>query len=208
MTEWRIVPIEMTETPDHSGKLISLAEETMLVGLVRQGNREAFDEIDRRYRGRLRRFLARHTTSPQHAEELAQQTLFKAFMSFETLQREDRLGGWLYRIAFRLAVDESRKPVTRFLDFEESQNIVDHREDDSAPETNDGGNLWTTARKVLKPNEYTAIWLKYVDGYSVDSIAKIMGKTRISIRVSLFRARKKLLSVLASEMSEPSNEID
>lgn len=179
------------------------AEETTLVGLVREGRREAFDEIDRRYRRKLCKFLARHTSGSAHAEELAQRALVKAFMSIDSLRRHDRLGGWLYKIAFRLAVDEARKgegPV--LLDVRQSEEIIDHRSatDETSPIETD--NLWATARKVLNASEYSAVWLKYVDGYKIDSIAKIMGRTKISVRVLLFRARKKLLPALAKSSDE------
>lgn len=172
------------------------AEDTTLVALVRDGRREAFDEIDRRYRGKLCRFLARHTMGPEHAEEIAQQALVKAFISIEALRRTDRLSGWLYQIAFRLAVDEIRRDRPEQLDITEATALVDVRSEEMETEPS---NLWSTAEKVLKPDEYSAIWLKYVDGYKVDSIAKIMGRTRISVRVLLFRARKKLLHVLDRE---------
>lgn len=194
-----IVSIEGAGTP--GGKQIeeSLhnAEDEALVGLVREGRREAFDEIDRRYREKLCRFLARHTTGPEHAEELAQQALVKAFLSIEKLRCHDRFSGWLYQIAFRLAVDETRKGRPVQLDLGDAIQLIDHRTD--VADTPDQTNLWDIARKILKPDEYSAIWLKYVDGYKVASIAKIMGRTRVSVRVLLFRARKKLLPALSRE---------
>jgi RNA polymerase sigma-70 factor (ECF subfamily) len=182
-------------------KVLFRVEDVTLVDLVRRGHREAFDEIDRRYRGKLCRFLARHTASPEDAEEIAQQTLVKAFQSIDSLRQEDRLAGWLYQIAFRLAVDESRKSMPIQLNMEESVLLVDRRTEESQPII-DSNNLWATAEQVLTPDEYGALWLKYVDGYKIASIAKIMGRTRISVRVLLFRARKKLLPALSRIVGE------
>lgn len=177
---------------------IQEAEDVKLIGLVRRGNREAFDEIDRRYRKKLCRFLARHTSGPEHAEEVAQQTLVKAFMSIDSIRRQDRLSGWLYQIAFRLAIDESRKVSPRLMDIDETTELVDPHPAATEKEELETDNLWSVAERILTPDEYGAVWLKYVDGYKVDSIAKIMGRTRISVRVLLFRARKKLLPVLSN----------
>lgn len=183
---------------------LSEVEDTALVELVRKGLREAFDEIDRRYRAKLCRFLARHASGPDHAEEIAQHALVKAFLSIETLRRGDRLSGWLYQIAFRLAVDEARKERPEQLAASEAAALVDRRPTiELEPEAD---NLWTIAERILKPDEYSAIWLKYVDGYKIDSIAKIMGRTRISVRVLLFRARKKLLPALTLEGDEQLKE--
>lgn len=184
--------------PTFDAENMAQVDDVTLVDLVREGNREAFDEIDRRYREKLCRFLARHTRSPEHAEELAQQSLVKAFISIDTLRRQDRLAGWLYQIAFRLALDEARKSRPELLDVDESLELVDRRTETTEPDGSlDSSNLWKTAEKVLSPDEYSAVWLKYVDGYKVAMIAKIMARTRISVRVLLFRARKKLLPALA-----------
>ncbi len=124
-------------------------------------------------------------------------------MSIETLRRQDRLAGWLYQIAFRLAVDESRKNRLERLDANVARELVDHRgEGETASGEIESENLWKTAEQVLSPEEYSAIWLKYVDGYKVATIAKIMGRTRISVRVLLFRARKKLLPALTRLRNE------
>lgn len=194
-----IFPVHLADKPEDnwfSTKSLSEAGETTLVDLARQGNREAFDEIDRRYRPKLCRFLARHAEEKDLAEEIAQQTLVKAFISIPSLKRQDRLGAWLYQIAFRLAIDEGKKKNLILLDDQETSTIVDPRSESDGDESD---NLWSTARRVLTVNEYSAVWLKYVDGYKVDSIAKIMQRTRISVRVLLFRARKKLLDALKPE---------
>ncbi len=178
--------------------LIPQAEDRVLVGLVCCGSREAFDEIDHRYRSKLRRFLARHATDPEHADDLAQRTLIRAFTAMPTLREADKLSGWLYQIAFRLAVDESRKKPPSAVALGTAKKLIDPKTV-STERAEDDENLWSTAEKVLTPDEYGALWLKYVDAYKVDAIAKIMGRTKISVRVLLFRARKKLLAVLSKE---------
>lgn len=181
--------------------LLRDAPDSALIGLASRGDREAFDEIDRRYRPKLCRFLQRHASGTTLAEELAQRTLIKAFVSLETLKKRDRFDGWLYQIAFRLAADEARKPsYTKQLDELRTRKLIDYRSE--VRETFDvdaDGGVWTLARRILSANEYSAVWLKYVDGYKVDSIAKIMQHSRISVRVLLFRARKKLLEALQDD---------
>ncbi len=168
-----------------------------LVELVRGGDREAFDEIDRRYRPKLRRFLVRHAADSEHADDLAQRTLIRAYTAMDTLREGTKLSGWLYQIAYRLAVDESRKTPIPEVQLDATVKLIDPKTVESPAQDDEPDNLWTTAEKRLKPDEYSALWLKYVDGLKVDAIAKIMNRSRISVRVLLFRARKKLLAVLA-----------
>ncbi|HBT75444.1 MAG TPA: hypothetical protein DEB39_00645 [Planctomycetaceae bacterium] len=164
-----------------------------LVEMVRNGHREAFDEIDRRYRGKIRRFLIRETVSRDHAEDLTQQTLFRAFRDIRNMPATEELGAWLYRIAWRFLEKE-----TNSSGFEAISSIdcIHSPETDPAEvleRRDENTDLWILAGKILTPDEYTAVWLKYVDDRKIDQIARTMSRSRISVRVLLFRARRKLL---------------
>lgn len=172
-------------------------DDSVLVGMLCEGRMDAFEEIDRRYRSKLCRFLGRWTVDIQHAEDIAQMTLFRAYQTIRTLNTGEKFAAWIYRIARNLAIDESRKH--RPVPLEEKTEIVDSRIGPSEQllEREEMLNLWTTAKNHLTDDEYTAIWLRYADSRKVDSIASIMEKSPGSIRVLLCRARKKLLPHLS-----------
>lgn len=173
------------------------ADDSILVEQVRNGCREAFDKIDRRYRHQLCRFLTRHAMSRHRAEELAQAVLIQAFETIPTWKPDEQLAPWLYTQAFRQISRESVLPLS---DEPPSapHELPDERFDPAklAEERDETDNLWLQARDALKPDEYKAVWLKYVDGLKITAIARIMGRTKISVRVLLFRARRKLLPLL------------
>ena len=52
--------------------------------------------------------------------------------------------------------------------------------------------------KMLKPRERILLWLAYVDGHTHTEIARITGNRERSIRVQLFRIRKKFTEILKS----------
>ncbi|MBR4977307.1 MAG: hypothetical protein IKY61_09635, partial [Thermoguttaceae bacterium] len=80
-----------------------------LIERFQAGERAAFDEIARRYRPRLLRFLRLRTRSLETAEDLTQETLIKAFASIESLRRGEFFAGWLHRVAFRTFGDSTRR---------------------------------------------------------------------------------------------------
>ena len=170
----------------------------MLVSMARSGHREAFDEIDRRYRGRICRYLRRHTNGLAHAEELAQQTLIRAFEVIDQLRLGDRVGAWLYRIAYRLLIDDSRKrrphaPLDVDLVGTGRQAV------DSLIAEEEKADLWRIARQTLSPDEYVAVELRYVENFNIAEIANIMSRSQVSVRVLLHRARNRLLPHLSDQ---------
>lgn len=97
---------------------------------------------------------------------------------------------YLYRIGSRLLVDhwrQMKKIKERGLDMA--------ADSDSAAEPL----LELDMEKIfplLKPKERKLLWLAYVEGYEHIEIGKILGIGEKSVKVLLFRARKKLASLL------------
>ncbi len=51
----------------------------------------------------------------------------------------------------------------------------------------------------LKPKQRAMLWLAYVEGFSHNEIANALSLSEKSVRVLLFRARKKLAGILTKE---------
>lgn len=177
------------------------ADDSTLIDMVRSGRRDAFDEIDRRYRGKLRRLLQRETASAPAADDLTQQVLIKAFQSISTIPEGDTLAAWLSQLALGMAekyrlkfpLDEPTEQFSRGF----PQKLPEPESRGSGPaeillRQDEATDLWARARKILTADEYTVVCLKYIDDQKVAQIARTLGRSRISVRVLLFRARRKL----------------
>ena len=193
-----------------------------LIERFQSGERAAFDEIARRYRPRLLRFLRLRTRSLESAEDLTQETLMKAFASLGSLRRGEFLAGWLHRVAFRTFVDSTRRRRLDVASFDENEGgggagdvaskdvfalpATPRRPsgdefDSAAPETrvlraDEGENVWRVAREILTAKEFKTLWLRYVDEATDAEIALALGATPGAVRVSLTRARQKLIARL------------
>lgn len=171
---------------------LASAEDGQLAHMAGSGSREAFDEIDRRYRDRIRRYLQRHANGHAHADELAQQTLIRAFEAIGQLRVGDRLGAWLYRIAYRLLIDDSRKKRP-LVSLEVDPVDVRRETVDSMIAEEEKSDIWQIARQTLSRDEYQAIELRYAEDFNIGEIAEIMSRSQVSVRVLLHRARNRLL---------------
>ena len=178
-------------------------DDAELVRRVQTGQSEAFDEIDRRYRPVLHRFLRRFTFCNHQVEELAQRTLIRAYEKIVQLESGGKLAGWLHRIAFRMAAAEGRKRTVISLDAEGISepavmfaDEVQHHEERS--------NIWRIAKEELTAEDYEILRLRYRDDLDITAIAEKLGKKEGAVRVQLHRARKKLLPLYQKEFAEES----
>lgn len=94
---------------------------------------------------------------------------------------------WIYRVAFRIAIDEARRDARRG-EADETASAV--------PQELDG---LMDALKQLSPNQRAAVVLRHVAGLDTAEVADRMGIASPTVRVHLFRARKRLADILGTE---------
>jgi len=180
-------------------------EPNELVRRAHEGCGDSFAELARRFRPRLLNLL-RNRMGAAHpdAEDIAQESLARAFQHLDRFDERYRFSTWLYTIAIRLARDHARSRRRRprhisldEADFNSRESGVSER-----TESQDAvDNLWQTARHVLTDSQYTAMWLRYGEDLSPVEIALVMRKTRIAVRVLLHRGRSILIAEMARRES-------
>lgn len=187
----------------------TIRSDTELVRAFQQGDPKAFEEIDQRYRVRLVRYLSRKSLCPEmDREDRTQQIMLRVFENLKDLADGSMLAPWIYRIAVRLCIDESRKnQIPRESDlihFDRTDQIpdpYDQRDQDpafKAEQNEERRNLWIAAERILSEPEFQILWMFYMDEYSPEEIGKIVNKKSGTIRVLLHRARRKLAIFLQS----------
>ncbi|HVV88496.1 MAG TPA: RNA polymerase sigma factor [Kofleriaceae bacterium] len=144
-------------------------------------------------RGELYRYCRYLTRSPWDAEDLAQDTLARAFVTLAQLGADPpNPRAWLFRVASNLWIDQLRRRR-------------DLPADDVAPDLLDGEAAGARAGDVrapreaagtllvkLSPQERAAVVLKDVFDLSLDEIADALGSTVGGIKAALHRGRGKL----------------
>lgn len=97
--------------------------------------------------------------------------------------------GWIYRTAFRVARAELKR----------ERRSVPEREHEVLPPDVAGV---VEALRRLSPNQRAAIVLRYEADLPVDEVARRMGTAQATVRVHLFRGRKRLRELLGAEEDE------
>jgi RNA polymerase sigma-70 factor, ECF subfamily len=136
------------------------------------------------------------TGSSEDAEDILQ-NIFTGLVRREVPQ--DLLRNpkaYFYRAAFNLSMnvmrDRKRRPVTR--DLELIERMPSKPEGESAEEELD--KHLHQAIGSLHPLAAQVVLLRYVHNHSIADIARLLGRTRSTVAVTLFRARARLKELL------------
>ena len=125
------------------------------------------------------------------ADDLAQDTLVKAYLSLTGFQDKGRFRSWLFKIAHNTFLNHmARQRTTESID--EARTLVSNTATDSSFEHQD---LYMALR-ALPPKERSAITLFYLNGYSINDIAKITDASEGAVKTQLSRGRDKLKAKL------------
>lgn len=175
---------------------------------AQNGSFICFSELVNRFEIRLYNFLLRRVGIPADAEDLTQETFIRAWKNIQRYKPRWRFSTWLFTIGSRLASSHLRQSArTRAGVLFEAEARRTPDPSRALHLSEQRGRLWALAERTLSRDQHTSLWLRYVDGLSIQEIAVILGKSQVGIRVSLFRARETLAKHLAAQETEPTPAI-
>jgi RNA polymerase sigma-70 factor (ECF subfamily) len=153
---------------------------------------EAFNGFYQRTARPLWAYLARVSGSGSLADDLLQESYLRFLCAMNRGQDEESRRRYLFRIASNLLRDHWRRPVAAALEEVPEFAAPDARHSERI----DSQSILGPALAQMKPRERQLLWLAYAEGSSHREIAEITGLGVASIRLLLFRARKKMARVL------------
>jgi RNA polymerase sigma-70 factor (ECF subfamily) len=150
-----------------------------------------FEAFYRKTAGRIWSYIYRMTGDAATADDLMQKTFFRFLRSNPAIADDNHLRHYVFKTATNLVFDHFRETKRARERVAEPPRTPDLRAD--------RGELRHDMMRVfaeLKPQERALLWLAHVEGSSHDEIAEAMGVKAKSVRVMLFRARKRLGDLL------------
>lgn len=184
--------IERARSAEVCTPLAARTDEELAV-LAQRDNVAAFGELVSRFDGRLFNFLLRRVGSRVEAEDLVQEAFVRSWERIGSYDPTWRFSTWLFTIASRMAVSEHRR--RRAASAIDAHDPVGRSDADLAEVEHAerlGSRLWAMAKELLRDDQHTALWLRYAEDMTIGEIAKVMGRSRVGVRVALFRARQRL----------------
>ena len=159
---------------------------------------EAFRAFYERTSRSVWAYLARITGDRQAADDLLQETYYRLLRANATHHSEEHRRNSLYRIATNLARDARRRALTHPFDSTPGHDVehVPTRDHGASTERRTD---FTRAMAHLNPRERAMLWLAYAEGASHREIADVLGLRPASMKLLLFRARRRLAALLGVE---------
>lgn len=186
-------------------------EDDELIRQAQRGERDAFDQLVRRYDGAVLRLALHMLGNEQDAQDVHQEAFLKAYRHLSNFRFECSFYTWVYRIVTNLCLDALRRRKSRREDpatiMDQSGDAIDllsNVSDDRA-----GANPALELRRkhlgmriqaaldLLTPRERTVFELKHYQGLKLRTIGEMLQTTEETAKNTLFRATRKLRANLA-----------
>jgi|SRR5271157_2869080 len=148
----------------------------------RDGHPEAFGLLVDRYQRPLFSYLASRVGNFPQAEEAAQESFVRAFLSLKKLRKPESFYSWLLGIAGRVAKEQFRSELHRRQDREAAETMMM-----SAADQNEDYPL-EEAIAVLPENHRQVILLRYYEGLSCQEVATRLDLPLGTVTKTLSRA--------------------
>jgi RNA polymerase sigma factor (sigma-70 family) len=197
--------VKMSETPTKENAA-SESGDLDLVHRSQAGDLSAYEELVRRYHGRIYGLIYSMVSSREDAEDLAQEVFVKAWKALGHFREQAGFYTWIYRIALNRTINfrkrrNRRKTVDEF--DPDIKTAESYREFSSKGSVLRKMSLGEFQRKMnaamlkLSEKHRAVVTMHDIQGMPHGEIAKIMGCSEGTVRSRLFYAHKQLQAELA-----------
>lgn len=158
-------------------------------------NAHTFQTLISKEKDQLYRMAFMYTRNEQDALELFQETLYKAYKNFHTLNQKEYFSTWIIKIQMNLFYDQLKKQKNHMFipldSFHESQ-LPFIKEDISIDEKID----LLSALSQLNHHNKTVLFLRFYKDLTVREISDILDYPEGTIKTHIHRALKQLKQVI------------
>jgi RNA polymerase sigma-70 factor (ECF subfamily) len=146
------------------------------------------------------KYLLRMTGDYDLAEELTQETFYRALLALPKFRRESSVKTWLYSIArntYLNKISKSNIKNASFAAFDEEHLALEVNHHDPSEKLIEDEQKISIKKAISNlPEVYrTVIMLKEFEELGYEEIANKLGKTENWVRVTFFRAKQKLKEI-------------
>jgi RNA polymerase sigma-70 factor (ECF subfamily) len=186
---------------------MQVATDAELVQEVRNGSRQAFTELMRRYQERVYWTARRIVGGHDDAEDVAQETFVRAYLNLGEFRSDSAFFTWLYRIAVNLSLNHLRKrQVVRYLRESDllSRFVAGEETPSSEYEFKETQGRLHAAVQTLPERQKAVFVLRFFDGMQYDEIAEILKTSVGGLKANYFHALRKIREAMKDEVQKDS----
>ena len=155
---------------------------------ARNGDREAFGELVRRYRDMAGATAMAVISNRQDAEDAVQEAFIRAYTALGRLQTPEAFGSWLRTAVRRIATDQLRRRYRRSF-VENAEGALDILDANSGEDANHD---LRDAVNQLPERQREAVLTYYANGFTYERAAEYLGIPMSTLKGRLRQARLRL----------------
>jgi len=207
----RVPKVEPIEPPPaveaaqgHVSKLAGATYDRELVRRAQGEDKEAFEELIRRHQHRVFAVAGGILRRREDVEDIAQQVFVKAYFSLKRFDQRAAFSTWLYKITVNECWDLLRKKKVRPLVYESDlseeqarQVMMSGEKENPGPDISEKLVARERVERLLEgldERDRLMLILKEVEGFSIEEIAEVLDLNGNTVKVRLFRARRRVVS--------------
>ena len=147
----------------------------------------------------LNQLAMKLTKSVDDAEDLLQDTLFKALKNKDKYQEGTNLKGWLYTIMKNTFINNYRKKKVQntFIDETDNKYFINSKEAEKEARTDSRVDHDYLMRQIESVDKhYVDTFMMHYNGYKYEEIAEILDIPLGTVKSRIFLARRKMMEKL------------
>lgn len=186
-------------------------DEDILIQSIKDGDAKAYAQLVNRYKAMVYTLALRMLKNREEAEEVAQDTFIKVFRSLHKFKGDSKFSTWVYRVAYNTCLDTIKKNKKYINDVAIDEftfnklDVIDNALENIIKEEKSA--LIKACINKLPEDSSALLTLFYFEELSLDEISTIINIEANTVKVKLFRARKKL-AVILEQYLQPQNSMN
>lgn len=164
------------------------------IDAFKMGDEEAYKELMEMYKKPLFNLVYSIISNKDEAEEIVQDVFVSFYIKRESFEGRSKIYTWLYRVSFNRAVDHIRKK-----EREKKYRLKEYRNSEMQESGNDDSIhkiILAEALEKLEDDFRIPLMMAEYENYSYNEISEKLDLPVNTVRTRIFRARKKLLSIM------------
>ncbi len=183
--------------------------ESQLANRAARGDMAALEALYRRYVDRVWRYAWHRTRCRDEAAEIVQETFLRVLRSIKQFKGRSAFGTWLFTVTRSVAIELARRESRQRSGCDSSGLLRLIPTSDDTPDTSGHEEVCNATRHAvseLPGAQRDAIVLCLMSGFAIREAAEILGWGESRVKVTLFRARRRLRDRLRPYVS--GDEVD
>lgn len=176
-----------------------------LVRRAQKGEQDAYEVLIQRHQHRVFAVARGIVKRQEDVEDISQQVFVKAYFSLKRFDQRAAFSTWLYKITVNECWDLLRKrkvrPLVYEADFSEEQSREYSATENREASGPDASERLAAKEEVLRllahleERDRLMLIMKEVEGFSVEEIGEVLDLNANTVKVRLFRARRKIVGL-------------